>query len=60
MQGGLMGSKAEEAFTVSCGLGSTMSEQDLVDGRMIVSVCLQIVRPAEFITLDFEQAMQAS
>jgi hypothetical protein len=59
-QGGLMGSKAEEAFTVSCGLGSTMTEQDLVDGRMIVSVCLQIVRPAEFITLDFEQAMQAS
>lgn len=60
MQGGLMGAKAEEAFTVSCGLGATMSELDLLNGTMIVSVSLQLVHPAEFVTLNFEQAMLAS
>jgi len=56
--GGLMGDKASDAFTVQCGLGSTMTGQDILDGYMIVSVTLQMVRPAEFIELTFKQAMQ--
>ena len=57
-QGGLMGDKASDAFTVQCGLGSTMTEQDILDGYMIVQVTLQMIRPAEFIELTFKQKME--
>lgn len=57
-KGGLLGSTAEEAFTVQCGLGSTMTAQDILDGYMIVQVTLQMIRPAEFIELTFKQTMQ--
>ncbi len=56
-QGGLMGDKASDAFTVSCGLGSTMTAQTILDGYMIVAVTLQIIHPAEFIELTFRQQM---
>jgi phage tail sheath protein FI len=59
-QGGLMGAKASDAFTVQCGLGSTMTSNDILDGYMIVQVTLQMVQPAEFIELTFKQAMQGS
>ncbi len=55
--GGLMGAKPSEAFTVSCGLGSTMTAQNVLDGYMIVAVTLQMVHPAEFIELTFTQTM---
>jgi hypothetical protein len=57
-QGGLMGAKADEAFTVTCGLGSTMTPMDVLEGYMIVQVTLQMIRPAEFIELTFKQKMQ--
>lgn len=57
-QGGLMGAKADEAFTVECGLGSTMTPQDILDGYMIVNVTLQMIRPAEYIEITFKQKMQ--
>jgi phage tail sheath protein FI len=57
-QGGLMGAKADEAFTVACGLGRTMTPQDILEGSMIVHVTLQMIRPAEFIVLTFKQRMQ--
>lgn len=56
-QGGLMGSKASEAFTVSCGLGTTMTSQDILNGYMVVAVTLQMIHPAEFIELTFTQSM---
>lgn len=56
-QGGLMGTKASDAFTVSCGLGSTMTSQDILNGYMVVAVTLQMIHPAEFIELSFTQAM---
>jgi phage tail sheath protein FI len=59
-QGGLMGNKASDAFSVSCGLGSTMTAQDVLDGYMIVQISLQMIRPAEFIELTFKQQMQGS
>jgi phage tail sheath protein FI len=58
--GGLMGDKASEAFTVNCGLGSTMTGQDILNGYMIVSVSLQMIHPAEFIELTFTQMMQGA
>jgi phage tail sheath protein FI len=59
-QGGLMGDKASDAFTVQCGLGSTMTGQDVLNGYMIVSVSLQMIHPAEFIVLTFSQQMQGT
>jgi len=58
--GGLKGAKPEDAFSVQCGLGSTMTGTDILNGFMIVSVLLAIVRPAEFVALTFQQAMQTS
>jgi phage tail sheath protein FI len=59
-QGGLMGATANEAYTVQCGLGSTMTSMDILQGYMIVQVTLQMVHPAEFIILTFKQKMGAA
>ncbi|MDB5710418.1 MAG: hypothetical protein JWL96_2488 [Sphingomonas bacterium] len=56
-QGGLMGAKSSDAFTVNCGLGSTMTAQDVLNGYMVVAVTLQMIHPAEFIELTFTQTM---
>jgi len=56
--GGLMGATADEAYTVQCGLGSTMTGLDILNGYMIVQVTLQMIRPAEFIELTFKQKME--
>jgi len=56
--GGLMGDKASDAFTVQCGVPTTMSGLDVLNGYMIVNVTLQMIHPAEFIELTFTQTMQ--
>ncbi|MEA2926071.1 MAG: uncharacterized protein QOD25_3193 [Alphaproteobacteria bacterium] len=56
--GGRMGASPAEAFSVQCGLGSTMTAQDVLEGRMIVQIKLTMVHPAEFIVLTFQQQMQ--
>lgn len=57
-RGGLMGAKPSDAFSVACGIGSTMTAQDILDGYMRVQVVLQMLRPAEFIELTFTQKME--
>lgn len=59
-QGALAGASPEDAFDVQVGLGVTMTGLDILEGRMLVSVKLAIVRPAEFIVVTFEQQMQKS
>ncbi|WP_221624611.1 phage tail sheath C-terminal domain-containing protein [Burkholderia sp. Bp8963] len=59
-QGALMGAKTSDAFSVSVGLGNTMTALDVLEGRMIVVVALAPVRPAEFIVLQFVQKMPVS
>ncbi|MBV7534719.1 phage tail sheath subtilisin-like domain-containing protein [Duganella sp. sic0402] len=56
--GGLMGDKASDAFTVACGVPTTMSGLDVLNGYMIVNVTVQLIHPAEFIELTFRQTMQ--
>lgn len=56
--GALMGATPQQAFFVRCGLGQTMTQQDLLDGRIIVEVGMAMVRPAEFIILTFAHAVQ--
>ena len=58
--GALAGAKAQDAFSVAVGLGSTMTADDILDGYMRVTVKVAIVRPAEFIELTFQQQMQVS
>lgn len=58
--GALVGAKPEHAFYVKCGLGATMTSQDILEGRMIVEIGLAVVRPAEFIVLRFSHKMQES
>ncbi len=59
-QGALAGSKPEQAFDVQVGLGTTMTQTDILDGNLVVNVKLAIVRPAEFIVLTFRQQQQQS
>ncbi|NAS14309.1 phage tail sheath family protein [Poritiphilus flavus] len=55
--GALMGGKPEEAFFVKVGLGETMIQDDVLNGRMIVEIGMAVVRPAEFIILRFSHKM---
>ncbi len=54
-QGGLMGNTPSQAFSVECGLGSTMTSQDVLEGYLIVQVRVAVTHPAEFIALNFKQ-----
>ncbi len=57
-RGALAGSKPNEAFKVSIGLGSTMTDHDILNGIMKVSIQVAIIRPSEFIEITFQQQMQ--
>ncbi len=57
-QGALAGAKPAQAFYVNCGLGSTMTPQDILDGRLIINVGLAAIRPAEFIITRFSHKLQ--
>ncbi|MEM7038761.1 MAG: phage tail sheath C-terminal domain-containing protein [Bacteroidota bacterium] len=59
-QGALTGAKEEEAFFVNVGKGSTMTEQDILDGKLIIEIGMAVVRPAEFIIMRFSHYTQTS
>ena len=59
-RGGLAGSTPEEAFSVHIGLGETMTPEDILEGKMLITVLVAISRPAEFIEITFQQQMQKS
>lgn len=48
-EGAFVGATTREAFFVRCGLGSTMTAQDVAEGRLVVEIGVAPVRPAEFI-----------
>ncbi len=58
--GALVGAKPDDAFYVHVGLGTTMTAQDILEGRMNVEVGVAVVRPAEFVVLVFSHKMQES
>ncbi|MBP9104317.1 MAG: phage tail sheath family protein [Chitinophagaceae bacterium] len=47
--GALSGSKPEHAYFVKVGLGETMTQQDMLNKKMIIEIGMAPVRPAEFI-----------
>lgn len=59
-EGALAGATTKDAFFVRCGLGTTMSAQDILEGRMNVEIGMAVVRPAEFIILRFSHKLQTS
>ncbi len=58
--GALAGATPEQAFFVRCGLGQTMTAQDIQNGRMIVEIGMAALRPAEFIILKFAHQIQSA
>jgi phage tail sheath protein FI len=58
--GALQGPSVREAFFVNVGLGTTITSQDLLDGKLIVTIGLAAVRPAEFIIVQFTQLTATS
>jgi phage tail sheath protein FI len=59
-EGALAGATPKDAFFVKCGLGTTMSSQDILEGRMNVEIGMAVVRPAEFVILKFSHKLQTS
>lgn len=59
-EGGLQGSLPADAFSVSCGLGETMVAEDILNGKLVVTIKVAIVHPAEFIVIRFQQQMAIS
>lgn len=57
-QGALAGSSADQAYFVQVGLGQTMTQQDVLEGRCIIKIGLAAVRPAEFIIMEFTHHIQ--
>jgi phage tail sheath protein FI len=59
-RGGLAGATPEDAFSVSVGLGETMTADDILEGILRVTILVAVSRPAEFIEITFQQQMQKS
>jgi phage tail sheath protein FI len=59
-EGGLQGASAADAFSVECGLGTTITAEDLLNGFMNVTIKVAVVHPAEFIVFTFRQEMAKS
>jgi phage tail sheath protein FI len=45
----LQGQSTQQAYFVRCGMGTTMTQNDLDDGRLICEVGVAAVKPAEFV-----------
>jgi hypothetical protein len=56
-QGGLVGATPEDAFFVRCGLGETMTDDDVCAGRLRVEVGVALQNPGEFTVLVHSQVM---
>ncbi|MCM1100740.1 MAG: phage tail sheath family protein [Clostridium sp.] len=57
--GALAGSTAEEAFFINIGK-STMTEDDILNGRLICVIGVAPVRPAEFVVFRITQKMESA
>jgi uncharacterized protein len=57
--GGLAGTTRAEAFKVAIGLGESMTQADIDEGRMVAMVQVAAKHPAEFITIKLFHQVQA-
>lgn len=56
--GALTGNKPEHAFFVNIGLGQTMTNKDILEGRIIIETGIALLRPAEFIIMRLSLNVQ--
>ena len=49
------GAKASDAYFVRCGLGDTMTQDDIDPGQVIVLVGFAPLKPAEFVIIKIQQ-----
>ncbi|QNA46393.1 hypothetical protein [Lacibacter sediminis] len=55
--GKLLGSTVSQAYFIQTGL-QTMTQMDIQNGRLLVTVGIALVKPAEFQLLQFEQTVK--
>ncbi|WP_309835918.1 hypothetical protein [Caballeronia sp. LZ065] len=64
LEGGLYGEEESDAFFIQIGLGETMSQEDIDQGRMVMHIGVAVAYPAEFIevsiTLDTRSSLVSS
>ena len=58
-EGALMGATEEQAFTIACDR-STMTQDDILNGRLICEIGIAPVRPAEFVIFRIFQSTAES
>lgn len=56
--GAFAGARPQEAYFVSIGPNNTMTADDILNGRLIVSIGIAMLRPAEFIIIRIEQLLK--
>ncbi len=60
-EGALAGVIPQQAFYVSCELGSTMSAKDILEGTLNIEIGLAMLQPSEFVIINIShQLMKAS
>jgi uncharacterized protein len=58
--GAFQGQKAGDAYFVRCGLGDTMTQDDIDAGRVVVLVGFAPLKPAEFVIIRLQQKVGQS
>jgi phage tail sheath protein FI len=53
--GALQGTTRDQAYFVRCGLGETMTQQDIDEGRVIILIGVAPTKPAEFVIFRIGQ-----
>ena len=56
-EGALFGASPSDAFSVSIGLGRTMTSDDILNGVMNVRISMRVVTPAEVVVLKFSHKL---
>ncbi|MEI7829432.1 MAG: hypothetical protein WCI31_06665 [Prolixibacteraceae bacterium] len=59
-EGALAGVIPQQAFYVKCGLGDTMTSDDLIEGRIHIEVGLAVLSPAEFNVFRFSHDLKST
>ncbi len=57
-QGAMPGQSAAQAYFVQVGLGSTMTAQDVLEGRLMILIGVALTRPAQFSIVRITHTMQ--
>jgi phage tail sheath protein FI len=56
--GAFQGQKASDAYFVKCGLGQTMTQDDIDAGKVIVLIGFAPLKPAEFVIVRIQQIVE--